>query len=168
MTKLAQRYARATQSNNLRSDELHYDVDSLAAVALSSEFGGMLFRVKYANDSSSYVRLAEVWEWEVKKRAALQRWPTRINDAKVAKASLKYWLNDICPACQGHGVTKKPFEEALSDEPCDVCEGSGKRPIECHPELLQYVQRMVCALDEVAATAGQAAMAKLASEMDFL
>jgi hypothetical protein len=164
---MARRYARATQSNNLKSDEFHHDVDSLAAVAMSTELGSMLFRVKFANDATSYVRLAQTWEWEVKKRAALAQWPIQINDAMVAKASLKHWLNDLCPACTGKGVQKKPFEDALSDDACEICEGTGKRPVDCHPRIKEYVEQMVFALDEAAVVAGGQAIAKLADDADL-
>lgn len=167
MAKIAQRYARATQSSNLRSDEHHFDTDSLAAVALSAEFGSMLFRVKYANDATSYPRLAEQWAWEVKKRAALAGWPIHVKEDVVSKVALKYWLNDLCPACTGKGVKKKDFEDTLSDEPCDVCEGSGKRPIECPDQIRKYVVEMVGSLECMTLSAGHLAMSKLAAEFDF-
>lgn len=167
MTQMARRYARAVQSNNLKSDEFHHDVDSLAAVAMSTELGSMLFRVKFANDHTSYVKLAQTWEWEVKKRAALAQWPIHIKDETVAKTSLKHWLNDLCPACTGKGVQKKAFEETLSDDPCEVCEGTGKRPVECEPRIKEYVEQMVYAMDEAAVVAGKAAIAKLADEADL-
>lgn len=169
MVKLAQRYAKATQSSNLKSDDMHFDTDKLAAVALSGDFASLLFRVKYANDATSYVRLAEAWDWDVKKRAALARppWPPHINDAAVAKASLKYWLNDLCPACCGKGVKKMDFEELLSDDACEVCDGSGKRPLQCEPRIEEYVGAMVLVLESMTITAGHMAMAKLSSAMDL-
>lgn len=167
MSKLAQRYARATISSNLKNDQWHFDTDSLAAVALSSEFGSMLFRVKFANDSTSYVRLAEEWEWEVKKRAAVDGWPVHIKDAVVAKAALKYWLNDLCPLCNGKCLKKHEFVDTLSDEPCDLCEGTGKRPLEADRHNYRYVNEMVGLLDSVAIRAGAVAMKKLARDMDL-
>lgn len=171
MVKIAQKYARATQSSNLKSDEFHHDTDKLAAVALSggAGFGNLLFRVKYANDSTSYVALAEAWEWEVKKRAALDRrpWPLHINAAAVAKASLKYWLNDLCPVCGGKGVKKMEFVDVLSDEPCESCEGSGKRPMDCDARIHGYVAQMVLVIEAMTITAGANAMRRLSSDMDL-
>lgn len=169
MVKLAQSYARATQSSNLKSDEHHFDTDKLAAVALSSEFGALLFRVKYANDATSYVQLAEAWEWEVKKRAALSRppWPVHVKDAAVAKASLKYWLNDLCPVCGGKGVKKMEFIDILSDDACESCEGSGKKPMECEPRIHWYTSAMVLVLEAITITAGANAIQKLAPEMEL-
>jgi hypothetical protein len=170
MVKLAQKYARATQSSNLKNDGYHFDTDKLAAVALSGGgFGNLLFRVKFANDATSYVRLAEAWEWEVKKRAALARppWPMHIKEANVAKAALKYWLNDLCPVCGGKGVSKMEFVDVLSDDPCDHCEGSGKRPMECADQIRRYAVEMVYVLEEITIAAGSQAMRKLASDMDL-
>lgn len=170
MVKLAQKYAKATQSSNLKSDEYHFDTDKLAAVALSggAGFGNLLFRVKYANDATSYVALAEAWEWEVRRRAAdpKEKWPEHVKPATVAKSALKYWLNDLCPCCGGKGVRKMEFVDILSDEPCEVCEGSGKRPIECDPRIYAYVGPMVLVLEAMTITAGSNAMRKLASDMD--
>jgi DnaJ-class molecular chaperone len=169
MVKLAQRYAKATQSSNLKSDDYHFDTDKLAAVALSggAGFGNLLFRVKFANDATSYVRLAEEWEWEVKKRAALAGWPLHVKEAAVAKAALKYWLNDLCPVCGGKGVRKMEFVDILSDDPCDTCEGSGKRPIEADPRIHSHVAAMVLVLEAMTITAGSNAMRKLAADMDL-
>lgn len=167
MVKLAQRYAKATQSSNLKSDEYHFDTDKLAAVALSggAGFGNLLFRVKYANDATSYVRLAEAWEGEVSKRGA--GWPAHVKPAAVAKVALKYWLNDLCPCCGGKGVRKMEFVDILSDDPCEVCEGSGKRPIDCDARIVAYVGPMVLVLEAMTITAGSNAMRKLASDMDL-
>lgn len=165
---IIERYSRATQSSNLRSDEHHHDTDKLAAVALSSEFGSMLFRVKYANDATSYRRLGDEWRWYVKKRAALAGWPERINDAQVADESLAYWLNDLCPVCNGKGFKKMEFVDVLSDDACNHCEGSGKKSIEANRHIKRYVEEMVTALEGMTIRAGSQAMSKLADDMDFL
>lgn len=167
MTKIAAQYARATQSSNLKSDELHFDTDKLAAVALSGHLGSMLFRVKFANDATTYIGLAEAWEWEVKKLAAIDRWPEHIKDATVAKAALKYWLNDLCPACGGKCFQKHEFVDTLSDDPCDLCEGTGKRPLEVEHRIYRYVNEMVGLLDSMAIRAAGVAMKKLAHDMDL-
>lgn len=167
MTRIAQQYARATQSSNLKSDELHFDTDKLAAVALSGHLGSMLFRVRYANDAGSYVGLAEAWEWEVKKIAAFDHWPEHIREATVAKAALKYWLNDLCPSCGGKCLKKHEFVDSLSDDACELCEGTGKRPLEVEPRIYRYVNEMVGQLDALAIRAAGVAMKKLARDMDL-
>lgn len=164
---IVEKYSRATISSNLRSDEHHFDTDKLAAVALSSEFGAMLFRVKYANDATTYPRLQEEWRWYVKKRAALAHWPIHVKEQTVADKALAYWLNDLCPACGGRGVKKMDFVDVLSDDPCDVCEGSGKKSISCEPRILKYVEEMVSALEGMTIVAGGNAIRKLADDFNF-
>lgn len=166
--RIVRKYARAAESSNLKNDAYHHDTDTLAAVALSdSQFGNLLFRVKYNNDAGSYPRLEEEWRFEVKKRAAVTGWPESVNEQRVADAALKYWLNDICPFCGGRGVKKMEFVDVLSDDPCDHCEGTGKKSIRCHPALLNYVQEMVKVLEGMTMQAAGNAMAKLARDMDL-
>lgn len=166
--QIAKKYARAAESSNLKSDAYHHDTDTLAAVALSDrQFGSLLFRVKYANDASSYKRLEEEFGWDVKKRAALEGWPQRVDESRVAKESLKHWLNDLCPVCNGKGVKKMEFVDILSDEPCNHCEGSGKKSVDCDRHIKKWVEEMVSALEGMVIQAAGAAMDKLARDMDF-
>lgn len=164
---IIEKYSRATQSSNLRSDEHHHDVDKLAAVALSSEFGSLLFRVKYANDAGSFPRLKEEWRWYVKKRAALAGWPIHVKEEAVADSALFHWLNDLCPACGGKGFKKMAFADILSDEPCEHCEGSGKKSVKCEPRIHKYVEEMVSALEGMTIVAGGKAVAKLANDFNL-
>jgi hypothetical protein len=166
--KIVRKYAHATESSNLKNDAFHHDTDTLAAVALSDrQFGSLLFRVKYSNDASSYKRLQEEWRWDVKKRAALDGWPEHVKDQAVADHALKYWLNDICPACGGKGVKKMEFVDVLSDEPCDICEGSGKKSIQCPDQIRRFVQDMVNVLEGMTIAAGGVAIAKLARDFEL-
>lgn len=165
---IIEKYSRATQSSNLRSDEHHHDVDKLAAVALSSEFGALLFRVKYANDATSYNRLKDEWRWYVKKRAAVAGWPMHVKELAVADHALNHWINDICPVCGGKCFKKMEFIDVLSDEPCDACEGSGKKSIQCPDQIRKFVGEMVSALEGMTIVAGGQAVSKLADDFDFL
>lgn len=166
--KIVMKYARAAESSNLRNDAYHHDTDTLAAVALSDlQFGSLLFRAKYSNDAESYKRLEEEWEWEVKKRAALEGWPLRVDEKRVATESLKYWMNDICPVCGGKGVKKMEFVDVLSDEACDHCEGSGKRSVDCDRHIRKWVEEMISALEGMTIMAAGAAMDKLSRDMDL-
>ena len=164
MVKLAQKYSKAIHSSNLKNDNMHFDTDALAAVALSSPLGALLFRVKYANDATSYVRLAQQWEWQVKVHAAKFGWPEHVKDDLVAKAALKFWLNDLCPVCGGKGKQKHEWVETLSDVDCESCEGTGRRPVDGNVRLRKYVMEMVGLLESMAIAAGNTAMRKLANE----
>lgn len=44
---------------------------------------------------------------------------------KVATVSIGYWLNQICPACNGLKFELIPASPVLSDRQCKVCHGTG-------------------------------------------
>jgi hypothetical protein len=193
-------YARATVSSNLKDDEFHHDHEKLAAVALSGLGEGiwphanMLLRVKYAGDASSYYRLAEEWRAHVKIKAALRGWPIEISASKVARISLDYWLNDVCPVCTGRGsLPVAGIPNVLLDDPCPVCAGTGARPIDLHPskvekyghalpsttscawwptvrpaKLVNYVKDMVELLQTLTIRAGGEAIRKLSEDVSGL
>jgi hypothetical protein len=165
--KLEQRYAKATQSSNLKCDDRHHDTDSLAAVALSGEFGGLLFRVKYSNDATSFNRLQEEWRWHIKKRAAVDGWPEHIKEQKVADDALHYWLNDVCPACTGKGHPTIKYTPVLDEDACTVCEGTGKKPMVFEARAREYILDALVTLERMTIAAAGLAMAKLAGDMEL-
>lgn len=164
----AQSYTRATQSNNLRCDEYHSDTDKLAAAALSGVLGGMLFRVKFGNDATTYAALLEKWVEIVTKKASHRQWPKHVTARKVAGASLDYWLNDICLVCGGKCYKhKRDNPDILTEALCDTCKGSGKKPLVCEENWRKFIGDMVDELEDMARSAARAAMKKLSSEMDL-
>ena len=144
---IAERYARATISGNLRNDELHSVTDVLAAMALSGDFGGRLARVKYANDTSSYRRLLHEWTWIVSTKADLRGWPEHIKVNTVAYLSLRHWLSSMCPACTGLKRIKVLGAPVLSERDCPVCRGSGDVELRCDLRVRDYVLDMVEEVD---------------------
>ena len=165
MVKIAQQYAKATQSSNLKSDEHHFETDKLAAMALSGGIGNLLFRVKYASDVTSYNALLESWTAIVIKKAGLRQWPKHITPQKVASKSLAYWLNDVCEECTGRGFQQVTNTPILSETECKVCRGTTKKPLACEANWRVYIEDMVDELNGMAAHAGARAMKKLASEI---
>lgn len=160
-------YCRATLSSNLRDDEHHHATEKLAAVALSGKLGNMLFRVKYANDHTSYNALREAWTEIVKSKAVLRKWPKDVSPRKVARLSLEHWHNDVCTDCGGTGYKTVPYVSSyLSDDECPTCKGTAKRPIQVKHNIRDYVADMVEVIEDMTARAASSAMAKLASDMD--
>lgn len=166
MMKFAQQYSRATHSSNLRSDKYHSDTDKLAAMALSGELGTLLFRVKFANDATSYPKLLVKWQEIVAKKAIRRRWPKHITAKKVAVASLDYWLNDVCTVCSGKCYMPLPnTPKVLSDTACQACLGLGKKRLLCEANWRDFITQLVDELEDLARSAAHAAMRKLAVEM---
>lgn len=167
MGSLAERYVRAIGSGNLRSDELHHDTDVLAAMALSSTFGGLLFRAKYFNDPSSYRSLLAQWTWIVSTKAGRRNWPVHIPIDKVAYLSLTRWMNSVCPACTGRKQETIFNTPALSAKNCALCDGSGESPLRCNAAIKDYVLDMVEELYADERRAGARAKKKLRRDHDL-
>jgi hypothetical protein len=161
MVKLAQRYVKAVGSGNLHSDEHHFDTDVLAAVALSSGFGGLLFRAKYFNDAASYRRLLDQWTWIVSTKAARRAWPEHIPVDQVAYLSLKRWMSSVCPACTGRRQETIFNTPSLSSRNCRLCDGSGELPLRCASHIKDYVLDMIEELTADERKAGTRAARKL-------
>jgi hypothetical protein len=144
---LAERYARATLSGNLRNDALHTAPEVLMAVALAGGFSSQLIRLKFGIEAPSYRRVLEEWTWLVSGKAVRRTWPDHISPDRVAYQSLRYWLNSVCPACTGHGKVKVLGAPVLSEKDCPLCSGSGKTELRCEFRLRDYVLDMVEELD---------------------
>lgn len=138
MPDLAQRYAHAATSSNLKCDQYHADADVLMAVAMSGGLAASLARVKYLRDASAYRALLTAWRGVVSHKARLRKWPADTNVQAIAKISLDYWLTDQCPDCDGTGFPMHPSIPTRDSRPCRTCSGSGRRPLSCprqHREL---------------------------------
>lgn len=164
---IVENYSRSINSSNLKSDEHHFDTDNLAAVALSSDLGNVLFRVKYGNDATTYNTLLMAWKDKVARKAELRQWPKHITARKVAEISLGYWLNDVCEICEGRGYETMLNSPILSDEVCKCCKGEKKKPLVCEPNWRDYILDMLEDLDEMARYSAGEAMKKLARDMEL-
>lgn len=140
---IAERYARATLSGNLRNDMLHVGADVLMAVAMSSNFGALLMRVKFAHDARIFRRVLDQWTWIVSTKALRRNWPEHIPIDKVAFLSLRRWINSVCPACTGLKRITVLGAPVLSERDCPVCRGSGTTELRCNPAIRDYVLDMV-------------------------
>lgn len=164
---LAQRYVRAVGSGNLKSDEFHFDTDVLAAMALSSTYGGLLFRAKYFNDPSSYRRLLAQWTWIVATKAARRNWPEHVPIDKVAYLSLTRWISSVCPACTGRKNEVIFNTPLLSAKACSLCDGSGQTELRCNPAIRDFVLDMIEELHMDEQRAGTRAKRKLRREQEL-
>ncbi len=163
-----QKYTRSITASNLRDDAHHHHTEVLAAAALCRDLGTKLFRVKYASDATSYPALLEAWREIVIGKAATRSWPADVSPAKMARLSLDHWLNDVCPACTGRAYEPvRGAPSVMSDVPCRICRGTGRRAVAAKHNELKYVEQMVEALDAISAHAAGQTMKRLASDMDL-
>jgi len=161
--KIVQQYARAVNSSALTDDDQHHTLDVVAAVALSSDLGAALFRVKYANDHASLPDLVTVWRARTFKKALERGWAE--NAQQVADESLKYWLNDICPACDGKGHPKIINAPTLAACTCPECHGTGRLTLRCDERIIEKVKDAVQSLLTLERIAGSAAIKKLSGDV---
>lgn len=158
----AARYGQSLTATNLMDDSKHFQCEPLAAMALSSRLGTLLYRAKYNNDGSQYARLLEHWTTIVERKAAVQAWPASSPPAKVAERSLAHWLFDRCPVCTGRGFETLPMNpRVLSDRACPQCHGTGRKPMQIHSQFHVHVSQCVSALDDLMQQATMHASIKL-------
>ncbi len=162
-----ERYAGATRSSNLLDDAHHHTTDVLAAVALSSDIGSLLMRVKYALDASSYPQLRAAWCEKVKFKADAAHWPTNINPRRVASVTLDYWINDRCPDCNALGFGKFENAPTLTGDVCMTCDGTGTKPLACDNDMRKYAMDALHELECMIIEAGSKAIKKLANKFSL-
>lgn len=132
---ILRRYTRAVVSSNLKSDEYHMDTDTLAAAALASRIGVLLYRVKYVRDAHAYRPLLVMWRKAVRRMAAQRHWREQWNPTRIAKLSLDYWIGDQCDPCNGTGFPMLEGIPTRSPKMCQHCEGTGVKKVECPRQL---------------------------------
>jgi hypothetical protein len=164
MGNLVLRFNQAVHSNNLRNDEWHVNTDVLAAVALSSKYGGLLLRAKYCEDLSAYRQLKDKWTWIVSTKAERQNWPVHIPIDTVARISLAMWGDQVCKACAGRKKETIFNTSKLSTKDCRLCKGTGKAQFQGDPRLRDYVLDMVEELNADERKAIARAQKKLGTE----
>lgn len=126
-----ERMTKATQSSNLRCDELHFDADMLASsgfVARKRGLGALAFWAKYAQDTSRVKQLTQEFltKFMGVKRQERSNLPKRILHS-IGESAIVYWLTDVCRSCKGVKYEKlEANEQVLSDKPCHRCKGTGK------------------------------------------
>lgn len=163
--KIAEQYTRSVNSSSLADDDRHHNTDALAAVALSSDIGSALFRVKYALDKTSLPELILIWRGKVAKKAKERGWSQHAR--VVADESLLYWMDDRCKICEGRGAPKIIHSPILEDCVCSACNGTTKRKLVVGAEIKDYVLDALEQLSSMEREAGARAMRKLSDQMRF-
>lgn len=157
---IIKKYAASVNSCCLTDDEHHHQTDALAAVALSSKLGSLLYRAKWCGDQFSVLPLLEIWRGMVLHRAKRGNWPDVAEE--VADISLWYWLENTCNTCKGRGHPIVPDTPNLQAIQCECCSGTGRKKLQCHAEIKDHVLDSVQVLEQMARDAGRMAAKKLA------
>lgn len=158
---IQERYASSSISSDLTDDAHHHALDVVAAVAMAGGIGGLLYRVKYALDASSYPQLRTAWHDLIIETADKRHWPTNINLRRLSSITLDYWINDRCGDCNALGFGKFANAPMLTGDVCVMCDGTGTRPFTCDSTMRRYAIDSISNLECIASEAGAAARRKL-------
>ena len=128
-----ERIGQALNSKNLKQDDLHSDIDVIAALAFASRLGSSLQSLKsggHLNELSKSIYLLSV----TLSRSGRRK---RINISKdkaeiVARQALLEWLIHICKTCNGTGHRLSDYSAKIPQRPkrnssdsCYHCNGTG-------------------------------------------
>ena len=135
---LITRIAHAEHSSDLSEHKDDVQVLRAAGLAAISEWlGQLLTRYLHSHrdrDKSACVSgLAAVMR---KKYGQLDERQCAI----VASWAIDYWAYPACRPCKGRGYDVIPETPTLSDHPCAVCHGSGKRAWDPPPKVSRAAQ----------------------------
>ena len=164
--KIAERYSVARRASSLKSEARTRlsasDVLGAAGMAAQQHSDAMLlWGVLYGGNTDQTMKLVD----GLARKAAAHMMRNRLKGEPrhIAMEVLAHYLHAQCGACGGVGYQLVPHTIARSDEPCDVCHGTGKPPTP-QDEAWQWLSNHLQTLISIA---GQKTMAKLASDMDF-
>lgn len=129
MSRLIERYTHAVTSSSLKTDAYHLDTEVLMAMALAGGLAASMARVKFLHDATAYRALLVAWTGMVQAKARLRHWKAHWNPAWIAQASLDYWLDDLCRACDGTGFPLLPGIPTRSTRVCAACDGTKLKPV---------------------------------------
>lgn len=159
-----ERISSAQSSKDLGEAELEEvgDIDIVRAcgmVGAKFPLGVSLWRLKYAADAREFRAVIDGLTSMIEKR-----WPDEGPLVSTVAAVVRHWLDDVCHACNGLGFKPLPGVPVLSDEACEVCEGTGRLKLQRADEPALWLQETIARMErEVAA----AIMKKLNSTLEF-
>ena len=127
--KISERYAVARNASSLKSDPRTRlsasDVLGAAGMAAQQHSDALLlWSVVYGGKSADKMRLVDGLAHKLD--AHMMRNRLKGNPQHIAMEVLAHYLHAKCEACDGVGYQLIPHSIARSDDPCEVCNGTGK------------------------------------------
>lgn len=187
-SRIQDRYATAVHSTDLGVDgkTTMSDSDTLGAYGIASRVleDGMTSDKKpitpsplavplerlFAGDNNAVYdivrQLAEIaYEHSFKLKVKIK--PVQARD--MAKACLAWHRNGTCKPCGGLRWLRVPGSTSLSNNECQSCGGTGKRPFEYQfpPDWRELARWLVSQMEAAAGRAGPEAMKALAPRLDL-
>ena len=172
--KITDRYASAINSRTLTVDPktTMSDTDVLGAYGLAAKRAPLAVALSrlLAGDNHAQAEVVQHLADDAWRHARYLRVKcSPVEAADLARACLAWYRHGACKPCGGHGKLKIPGTVTLGVEDCPACRGFGRMPLEAqviehHREL---ARRLVAMMERGLATAGPAAMERLAPRMEL-
>lgn len=128
-----ERIGRALNSNNLRSDSQHSDIDIVGALAFTSQLGAALQALYSAGHQIELPRTIELLARTMIRSARRKRIGISLEDARlVSKQALLEWHVRICRFCNGTGAKIASYtidaenSQITDGNSCSHCTGTGE------------------------------------------
>lgn len=134
---VAERYDVATDTSDLGLRDGRCDADVLLAAGYATArntrgaLALSLYRIRATGHRNGLLQIANAAEgWLVDRRPPGGGKPMRLAEArKLGWSVLLWWLDGVCPHCQGRRYELVPGTQVVSDNLCHVCDGSGRPPL---------------------------------------
>lgn len=127
----SERIGTAINSKNLRSDELHMDVDVIAALARASNLGASLHHLRSGGQLGEFGAASQATERVLVKACRRKRMGISRDASKKCSAQALYeWMINVCKLCNGTGSKLLNYSvlevgEKVESGDCPHCQGSG-------------------------------------------
>lgn len=131
---IAERYAKATEATSLLlRDNTTGPVDVLLAAGMASQGDGLrslaldLWRMRMGDMTRARDVCDALSDWAGKGRAGAR---ARKRNRLVVARSMAWWVDPICPCCEGRGHPLIPGTPVVDEtRECGECRGTGHTPL---------------------------------------
>lgn len=118
MSDLRRQIAAALTSGNLaHSPIIETAIERIGALAFADRLGGLLWKLKWANDRAAYEPALHLLVKRVRKPHEARSLPL-----ELCRQCLHEWLNNLCRKCAGRGSVADRFGVRRA---CYACDGRG-------------------------------------------
>lgn len=158
--------ARAEVSSDLKHHDRHCDVDVLGAAGMASTVNPRhlaVFRVKYLGDVEE-MQAATRYFVHIAQISMIRRKVNPAGASRLGTQILTHWLDDTCPACNGLKFIAVEGAPALSDRPCQPCNGTGRRKLPYGGPELEVVRDVMERADSAVSTIRRGLAEKMGRE----
>jgi len=168
------RYSKAVRSSNLKSkpETRQSDSDIIGAAGLAAKHSPLaiaLLRFFVGGDKSGAVVVEQMTRMAIGKAYRIDYQIGEAAASIIARMVLDWHRDSACKSCGGHGFQVMANAPMLSDQRCQTCGGSAKRPFDLmfQPERLELARWLLDEVERETSIAGPLAMVSLASQLDL-